>query len=50
MTETEDVLAATMTRLTEAEIALHNDDPGPRIAMWSRTDPLTPGDEQRSQG
>jgi ketosteroid isomerase-like protein len=41
MTETEDFLAATMPRLTEAEIALHNGDPGPRIAMWSRTDPLT---------
>jgi hypothetical protein len=41
MTETEDFLAATMPRLTEAEIALHNGDPGPRITMWSRTDPLT---------
>jgi ketosteroid isomerase-like protein len=41
MTETEDFLAATLPRLTEAETALHNGDPGPRLAMWSRTDPLT---------
>jgi ketosteroid isomerase-like protein len=41
MTETEEFLAATMPRLTEAEIALHNGDPAGRIAMWSRADPLT---------
>jgi ketosteroid isomerase-like protein len=41
MTETEEFLAATMPRLTEAETALHNGDPAGRIAMWSRTDPLT---------
>lgn len=41
MTETEDFLAATMPRLTAAETALHNGDPGPRMGMWSRTDPLT---------
>ena len=41
MTQTEDFLAATMPRLIEAETALHNGDPGPRIAMWSRADPLT---------
>src|SRR5437879_2193446 len=41
MTETEQFLAAVMPRLTVAEIALHNGDAGPRIAMWSRTDPLT---------
>jgi len=41
MTETEQFLAATMPRLTNAEIALHNGDPAERIAMWSRTDPLT---------
>jgi ketosteroid isomerase-like protein len=28
-------------RITEAETALHNGDPGPRIAMWSRAEPLT---------
>jgi hypothetical protein len=41
MTETEEFLAATMPRLTEAESALHNGDPVGRIAMWSRADPLT---------
>jgi ketosteroid isomerase-like protein len=41
MTETEEFLAATMPRLTEAETALHNGDPADRIAMWSRNDPLT---------
>ncbi len=40
MTETEDFLAAMMPQLTEAETALHNGDPGPRIGMWSRSDPL----------
>ena len=38
MTETEEFLAATMPRLTEAETALHDGDPAGRIAMWSRTD------------
>ena len=41
MTETEQFLATTMPQLTKAETALHNGDPAPRIAMWSRTDPLT---------
>ena len=41
MSETEKFLAATMPRLTEAEIAIHNGDAGPRIAMWSRDEPVT---------
>jgi ketosteroid isomerase-like protein len=41
MVDTEGFLATTMPRLTEAETVLHNGDPGPRIAMWSRTEPLT---------
>ena len=41
MTETEQFLAAMSRRITEAEIALHNGDPSARIAMWSRSDPLT---------
>lgn len=41
MTEVEDFLAATMPRLTEAEIALHNGDAAPRIAMWSPNEPVT---------
>jgi hypothetical protein len=41
MTETEQFLATMSSRITEAEIALHNGDSGPRIAMWSRAEPLT---------
>jgi len=40
-TEAEDFLATTMPRFDEAELALHNGDAGPRIAMWSHNDPLT---------
>jgi len=40
-TEVNEFLAATMPRLNEAEIALHNGDAGPRIAMWSHNDPVT---------
>jgi ketosteroid isomerase-like protein len=40
-TEVDDFLTATMPRLTEAEIALHDGDASPRIAMWSRNDPVT---------
>ena len=41
MTETEQFLATMRQRITRAETALHNGDPGPRIAMWSRAEPLT---------
>ena len=41
MTETEKFLEATMPRLTEAEIAILNGDASPRIAMWSRNEPVT---------
>ena len=41
MTETEQFLATMGPRITAAEIALHSGDAGPRIAMWSRTEPLT---------
>ena len=41
MNETEKFLAATMPGLTEAEIAIHTGDAGPRIAMWSRNEPVT---------
>ena len=40
-TEVEEFLAEIMPRLNKAEIALHNGDSGPRIAMWSRNDPIT---------
>jgi ketosteroid isomerase-like protein len=41
MSETEEFLAATMPRLTEAETAIHNGDASQRIAMWSRDEPVT---------
>jgi ketosteroid isomerase-like protein len=40
-TEADEFLAATMPRLNEVEIALHNGDAGPRMAMWSHNDPVT---------
>lgn len=40
-TEVDAFLAETMSRLNEAEIALHNGDAGPRFAMWSHNDPVT---------
>jgi ketosteroid isomerase-like protein len=41
MNETEKFLEETMPRLTSAEIAIHNGDASPRIAMWSRNEPVT---------
>jgi ketosteroid isomerase-like protein len=41
MTDAQSFLSETMPQLTKAEIALHNGECGPRIAMWSRTEPLT---------
>jgi ketosteroid isomerase-like protein len=41
MSETHEFLAATMARIHDAEIVLHNGDAGPRKAMWSRTEPVT---------
>jgi ketosteroid isomerase-like protein len=41
MAETQEFLATMRPRITETEIALHNGDSGPRIAMWSRSEPLT---------
>jgi ketosteroid isomerase-like protein len=41
MDETAGFLREIMPRLREAETALHNGDVGPRMAMWSRKDPLT---------
>jgi ketosteroid isomerase-like protein len=41
MTETEQFLATIGPRITEAEIALHDGDSGPRSEMWSRAEPLT---------
>jgi ketosteroid isomerase-like protein len=41
MSDLDDFLATTLTRQVEAEEALHNGDPGPRLAMWSTQDPVT---------
>ena len=41
MSDLDDFLATTLARQVEAEEALHNGDPGPRLAMWSTQDPVT---------
>jgi ketosteroid isomerase-like protein len=41
MSDRDDFLAWTQTALREAEIALHNGDPDPRLALWSTRDPVS---------
>ena len=41
MTDLDDFLATTLARQLEAEEAIHNGDPVPRLAMWSAKDPVT---------
>ena len=41
MTDRDDFLAWVNTSLYEAELALHNGDPAPRRALWSRHDPVS---------
>jgi ketosteroid isomerase-like protein len=41
MSELDDFLTPTLARQLEAEKAIHNDDPGPRLAMWSTQEPVT---------
>ena len=41
MSERDDFQAKTLTRVMEAETALHDGDPEPRLAMWSHRDPVT---------
>ena len=41
MSEAEDFLAAMIPRQVEADTALHNGDAAPRMALWSRRDPVT---------
>ena len=41
MDQTGAFLSETLPRLREAEVALHNGDVGPRLAMWSHGDPVT---------
>jgi ketosteroid isomerase-like protein len=41
MTDVDEFLAAVLPALTAADTAIHNGDAGPRIALWSRKDPVT---------
>jgi ketosteroid isomerase-like protein len=41
MSELDDFLTTTLARQVAAEEAMHNGDPGPRLAMWSTRDPVT---------
>ncbi len=41
MAESEDFLAWVKSALYEAELALHNGDPRPRRAIWSRKEPVS---------
>jgi hypothetical protein len=48
MSELDDFLTPTLDRQLDAEKALINGDPGPRLAMWSTQDPVTMfGGEER---
>ena len=40
-TTTDHLLADVLPKLVAADTALHDGDPRPRIALWSRDDPLT---------
>jgi hypothetical protein len=41
MSDPDDFVAWTRTRLRDAETALHNGDPGPRLAIWSTLEPVS---------
>ena len=41
VTDRDDFLTWVRTALYEAELALHNGDPAPRRALWSRNDPVS---------
>jgi ketosteroid isomerase-like protein len=41
MTDRDEFLAWVGTALYEAEVALHNGDPAPRRALWSRNEPVS---------
>ena len=41
MTNRDDFLTWVKTELYEAELALHNGDPAPRRALWSRKEPVS---------
>ncbi len=41
MSERDDFVAWTQGHLRDAEIALHNGDPGPRLEIWSTREPVS---------
>jgi ketosteroid isomerase-like protein len=41
MTDRDEFLSWVRTTLYEAELALHNGDPAPRRALWSRNEPVS---------
>jgi ketosteroid isomerase-like protein len=41
MTDRDDFLSWVKTSLYQAELALHNGDPAPRRALWSRREPVS---------
>lgn len=41
MTDHDEFVAWVRTALYEAELALHNGDPGPRRGLWSRDEPVS---------
>jgi len=41
MSDLEDFLESTLPSQLEAEEAIHNGDPEPRLAMWSAHEPVT---------
>jgi ketosteroid isomerase-like protein len=41
MADVDEFLAAVLPPLTAADTAIHNGDAGPRIALWSRKNPVT---------
>jgi hypothetical protein len=41
MSERDDFVAWTRGQLREAETALHNGDPGPRLEIWSTREPVS---------
>jgi ketosteroid isomerase-like protein len=41
MADVDEFLASVLPRLKAADTAIHDGDAGPRIALWSRNDPVT---------
>jgi ketosteroid isomerase-like protein len=41
VSDQDEFITWTQTRLRDAETALHNGDPGPRLALWSSREPVS---------